>query len=124
MSILVEKVVKGLAFIDKINQIIIVINQIGADSSEKIGSRFSIISPLLWEKFLVGALEIEQNCPLEGKLLAYSVSRNAVYQAWSRIKMELPYITYIGQKTEKGHSIAGMTKVHFDPNEPLLILEE
>ena len=76
-----------------------------------------------WLLFDVSKID-EQNRPLEGKLLADTVSRNAVYQLWSKIRVKLPLSYLYRQKTEKGHSIGVMTKVHFDPNEPLLIFEE
>jgi len=54
-----------------------------------------------WLLFDVSKID-KQNRPLQGKLLAHSVSRNAVYEAWSKIKVKLPYFTYTGRRPKKG----------------------
>ncbi|MBA7643005.1 hypothetical protein ES703_50715 [subsurface metagenome] len=53
-----------------------------------------------WLLFDVSKIN-EQNRPLEGKLLTHSVSRNAVYEAWSKIRVKLPYLTYTGRRPKK-----------------------
>ncbi|TET08560.1 hypothetical protein E3J84_06135 [Candidatus Aerophobetes bacterium] len=54
-----------------------------------------------WLLFDVSKID-KQNRPLEGKLLAHSVNRNAVYEAWSKVRVNLPYLTYTGRRPKKG----------------------